>query len=96
MSNYTMDSIQAGESWGCRFRVTVFCDSDGRPVNTQNLQLGQRVNGEPKIYESWGVIRVRDLENRRLSVVDASTHQEFVVDEANAWDYDRVEYVPQD
>jgi hypothetical protein len=96
MSELTMDDITPGTSWGCKFRVTTFCDDEGRPVSAPNLQLGQAHPGKPAQYESWGVIAKRDLENRRMIVVDAETLIDFVVEEADAWDYDRVEYVQED
>lgn len=93
MSKLTMDDLTPGESWGCRFRTHTFCDDQGVPVRSTNLQLGQAHPGTPQEYTSWGVIHVRDTESRRLSVIDNLTGQEFVIDEDNAWDYDRVEYV---
>jgi hypothetical protein len=96
MSNtYTMDDCTPGASWGCRFRVKTFCDDKGLPVQARNLQLGQAHPGTPKLYESWGVIRVRDTESRRLCVIDHATQQEFVVEEADCWDYDRVEWAAE-
>lgn len=96
MTEYTFDSITPGEAWGCRFRTHTFCDEDGTPIRTPtHLQPGQAHPGTPQTYESTGVIAQRDTQNRRLIVVDIHTHQDFVVEERDAWDYDRVEFVDE-
>lgn len=93
MTKLTMDDLTPGSSWGCRFTTHTFCDAQGVPVRNTNLQIGQAHAGTPQTYTSWGVISIRDTESRRLSVIDHATGMEFVIDEDNAWDYDRVEYV---
>ena len=92
MSTLTMDDLVPGTSWGCRFRVNTFCNTEGKPVRAPNLQQGQAHPGTPQTYESWGVIKIRDLNNRRLTVIDHDSKQEFVVSEKDAWDYDTVEW----
>ena len=86
------EDITPGESWACRFRIETLCDDKGEPVDTRNLQVGQRVVGTPQTYESIGVIETRDTERRLLRLRDHRTQQQYVVSADNAWDYDRVKY----
>lgn len=92
MTNYTLEDIRAGESWGCRFRITTMLDPDGVPLDTKFAQVGEPVNGAPGVYESTGVIRVRDADSRQLLVLDMTSPREFVVSYDDVWDIDRVEY----
>jgi len=96
VSTLTLDDLEPGTAWGCRFRTTTFCDDTGTPVKPRNLQLGQAHPGTPQTYEGIGVIAQRDTVNRRLIVVDVATHQDFVVEERDAWDYDVIEWVDND
>lgn len=88
----TFDDITPGNSYACKFRTTTLCNDEGAPVDTRNIQLGQRVQGKPMTYEGIGIIRVRDTESRMLRVVDSQHHIEFVVPETDTWDYDTVHY----
>jgi hypothetical protein len=89
-----VQDIVAGESWGCRFRVTTFIDEQGKPVNTRNTPLGGKIKGAPGEYASWGVIKTRDTENRLLVVEDQQLKgREWTVAWDNVWDVDRVEYI---
>ena len=84
--------IPAGESWACRFKTTTFLDADGNPVAARNLALGQTHPGTPGVYESIGVIQVRDLENQRVQLQCVSTFNQFTVDFADCWDIDTIEW----
>ena len=84
--------IPAGESWACRFKTTTFLDADGNPVAARNLALGQAHPGAPGVYESIGVIQVRDLENQRVQLQCVSTFNQFTVDFADGWDVDTIEW----
>jgi hypothetical protein len=88
-----LENCKPGESWGCRFKTTTFLDTDGTPVRAKDLHLGQSHPGKPGVYESIGVIQIRDLENGRVRLVDTATQFEFVVDRENIWDIDTVEWV---
>lgn len=92
MSKYSLDDITAGESWGCRFRIQTMLDDQGVPLDTKRLQPGEIAPGVPGVYESIGVIRVRDSGSQQLLVLDTQTPREFVVAYADVWDIDRVEY----
>lgn len=84
--------IPAGESWACRFKTTTFLDQDGVPVAARNLALGQAHPGAPGVYESIGVIQVRDLENQRVQLQCVNTLNQFTVDFADCWDVDVIEW----
>ena len=92
MTDFNLDTITPGSSWGCRFRTQTFIDEQGAPVDNTGLQPGEAAQGTPGEYTSIGIIRIRDTQNRRLVVVDVATGRDFVVDERDTWDYDRVEY----
>jgi hypothetical protein len=86
-----IQDIPAGESWACRFRTTTFVDSDGEPIEA-NLQLGQAHPGTPQVYESIGVIQVRDTDNQRVQLQDTKTLRQFTVSFDDCWDVDTVEW----
>jgi hypothetical protein len=88
-----IQDIPAGESWGCRFRTTTFLDNDGTPVEAQNIQLGQPHPGKPGVYESIGVIQVRDLENQRVQLQCVETLRQFTVGFDDCWDVDTIEWI---
>lgn len=85
--------IPAGESWACRFRTTTFLDSNGKPVEAVNLALGQAHPGTPGVYESVGVIQVRDIENSRVQLQCVDTLKQFTVAFEDCWDVDTIEWV---
>lgn len=93
MSKITLDDLTAGESWACRFWIETFLDENGEPVDNSNLQPGQRAQGQPGRYTGLGVIKTRDLANRRLVVIDTKTNNEYTLEEAQAADFDRVEWI---
>ena len=70
--------------------------AEGELADNTNISPGEPAQGAPGEYTSIGVIRIRDLENRRLVVQDTRSDREFVVDEADTWDYDTVEYADLD
>ena len=88
--------IPTGESWGCRFRTTVFLDGDGKPISAQNLQLGQAHPGEPGVYESIGVIQVRDLERELVQLQDIETFNQYTVSFDDIWDVDTIEWTNEE
>lgn len=94
MSKYTMETITAGESWGCRFRVKTWVDKQtGMPVEVKHLQPGQPVQGaEPGDWESIGVIKTRDMKNQLVELVDTNTDRTWTVGFADCWDLDRAEF----
>lgn len=93
MNAYTIENCTAGESWGCRFRIHTFVDSQGQPVNTQNLAVGQPVrDGKPGIYEGFGIIQKRDREKQLVELWDNSAGRTWIVSWQDCWDCDRVEW----
>jgi hypothetical protein len=88
--------IPAGTSWGCRFKTTTFLDDQGNPVEANNLALGQAHPGKPGVYESIGVIQVRDLENNRVQLQDVESLKQFTVNFDDCWDIDTIEWVQED
>ena len=90
-----IQDIPAGESWACRFRITTFLDSDGVPVTAQ-LQQGQAHPGSPQVYESIGVIQVRDLAQERVQLQDTVTLNQYTVRFEDCWDIDRIEWQETD
>jgi hypothetical protein len=74
-----IQDIPQGESWACRFRTVTFLDPQGQPLEARNLQLGQAHPGQPGVYESVGVIQIRDLEQGLIQVWDPTSQQQFVV-----------------
>lgn len=88
--------IPTGESWGCRFRTTVFLDANGKPISAQNLQLGQAHPGEPGVYESIGVIQVRDLERELVQLQDIETFNQYTVSFDDIWDVDTIEWTNEE
>ena len=87
-----IEDIPVGESWACRFRTTTFLDENQKPVEAQNLQLGQAHPGTPGEYTSIGVIQVRDVENKRVQLQCVETLKQFTVSFEDCWDIDTVEW----
>jgi len=84
--------IPSGTSWACRFRTTTFVDAQGKPVQAQNLQLGQAHPGTPSEYVGIGVIQVRDLENQLVQLQCVESLQQFTVSFDDCWDVDTIEW----
>jgi hypothetical protein len=83
---FTVNDITAGETWACKYRTTRMLGHDGKPV--ANLKAGETAQG-PGLWESIGVILVRDRENRRLEVRDLQDSTTHIIDYGDAWDIDR-------
>ena len=94
MTEYTIESVAPGEPWGCRFRINTMLDLEGNLVDTTNVHVGEGLptGSQPGVYESIGVIRIRDADSRQLVVQDTASPREFVVGYSDVWDIDRVEY----
>lgn len=94
MSEHTIESITAGESWGCRFRTQTFVNSQGQPIDTRNLQVGQPVkDGAPGWYEGFGVIQTRDTARKLVEVYDREHDRTWIVGWNDCWDIDAIEWV---
>ena len=94
MKDHTIESITAGESWACRFRVQTFVDAQGQPVDTRNLQIGEAVkDAEPGWYEGVGVVQVRDRNHKLVELWDRDLDRTWVVGWDDCWDIDTVEWL---
>lgn len=81
-----------GVSYACKFRTMTFLDNTGTPIRAQ-LAQGQAHPGAPGVYESIGIIHVRDLEQNLVKVIDTASEHEFVVSSEDVWDIDLIEWV---
>ena len=80
--------ITPGESYACKFRVETMLDTLGRPApNLSDVPLKG-----PGIYESFGFLKQRDVEQELVIVVDEKSSKEFVVAFKDLWDIDTVEF----
>lgn len=87
--------IPAGTSWACKFRTTTFLDKAGQPIEAYNLALGQAHPGLPGLYESIGVIQVRDVENQRVQLQCVNSLKQFTVPFEHCWDLDTIEWTEE-
>ena len=93
----TPDDITPGSSYAARFRIETFLDSKGQPVDTTTLAPGERVvDAQPGVYESIGVIEIRDTQNRRLKLKDTQCARTWIVGYDQVWDIDTVEWQDAD
>ena len=80
--------ITPGEAYGCKFRVETMLDTLGRPApNLSDTPLKG-----PGVYESFGFLKQRDLDQELVIVVDEKSNKEFVVAFNDLWDIDTVEF----
>lgn len=84
----SIEDIQVGGSYACRFRATCMLDELGRPApNLSDVPLAG-----PGDYESVGVIKIRDSEQRLVELECTRTQRTFVVPWEDCWDIDVVEW----
>jgi hypothetical protein len=88
-----IEDIKPGNSYACRFKVQTFVDSNGLPVDTRNIQIGEKVPGLPGEYNGFGVIQVRDTANRLVEVWDTELNREWTVAWSDCWDVDTAEWI---
>jgi hypothetical protein len=86
-----LSEIIPGKPYACEFKITTFVDPTGVPIKAAP-QVGQAHPGKPGIYESVGIIQVRDQKNQLVQLVDVKTETEFVVAWIDCWNVDHVEY----
>jgi hypothetical protein len=84
--------IEPGNSYACKFKVQTFVDESGKPVDTRNIQIGEKVPGLPGEYTGFGVIRIRDTQNYLAEVWDTELQREWTVAWSDCWDVDTVEW----
>ena len=81
--------ITIGKSYACKFKVETMLDTLGRPApNLSDVPIKGK-----GLYESIGVIEIRDMEKEMVQVVDEKTSKKFVVPFADIWDIDEAEFV---
>lgn len=85
---YKIEDIEPGKSYGCMFKVTTMLDTFGRPPGLSDTPLAG-----PGLYESFGIIQVRDLESKQVELYDEKSRKTFRVSFDDIWDIDDVEYV---
>lgn len=91
---HTLETIESGKSWACKFRVQTFIDEEGKPKDTSNLAPGQAVEGaNPGFYEGVGVIQTRDAENKLVELYDQEQDRTWIVNWNDCWDIDSVDWV---
>ena len=85
----TIEEIETGKSYACKFKVETMLDDMGRPApNLSDVPLKG-----PGLYEGFGVLIQRDSEKELVKVQDEKSKKEFVVPFSDIWDVDDVEWV---
>jgi hypothetical protein len=84
-----IEEVEVGKSYGCKFRVITMLDDSGKPV----VDLGDALPKAPGEYEGFGVIQMRDLNNRLVELYDTTARKMFTVSFNDIWDIDTVEWV---
>ena len=84
----SMDEVQPGGSYACKFRATIMLDELGRPApNLSDVPLAG-----PGEYEGLGVIKIRDSDQKLVELEDTKSKRTFVVAWEDCWDIDVVEW----
>ena len=83
-----IQNITPGESYACHFRTQTMLDTLGRPA--PNLS-DTPIKG-PGEYTGFGVLTVRDSDNRMVKILDQKSGKEFAVSWDDIWDIDTVEW----
>jgi hypothetical protein len=84
---YTMDELEEGKSYACKFKVETMLDTFDRPVGLSDTPIKG-----PGNYEGLGVIKTRDKETRLVELEDTGSRRNFVVSFDDCWDIDDVEW----
>jgi hypothetical protein len=71
----TFLDIQPGESWACRYTLTQLVDDEGNPITNISLAPGEAHPGQLQTRTGIGIIQIRDVEQRRVQLVDVETHE---------------------
>lgn len=81
-----IEDITPGVSWACYFKAVDLLE-DGRPVTGEPSE-----HARPGIYEGFGLIKTRDVENSLVEIVDYETQRNYVVNWNDCWGVDEVEW----
>lgn len=89
-----INELESGASYGCKFRVQTFVDSNGKPYSTRHLQPGDAVvDAKPDEYIGFGAISKRDVERKLLEIVDLENQGfTWTVSWHDVWDIDTIEW----
>lgn len=80
--------IVPGNSYACKFKVETMLDQFDRPApNLSDVPLKG-----PGLYEGFGLLKQRDLDNRLVVVVDQKSGRDFICGFDDIWDVDEVEW----
>ncbi len=84
----SIEEIQPGKSYACKFMVETMVDTNGRPhPNLTDVPL----KGITK-YISLGIMLQRDSEKRLVKGKDTESTKEFVVGFDDIWEIDEAEF----
>jgi hypothetical protein len=83
----SIEDMEAGKSYACFFEAYTMLNEQGLPARGQ---IGQSFPG-PGNYQGFGLITKRDLENKKLIVIDIDTKYDFVVPFDSVWGIDEAE-----
>lgn len=93
--NMTLDDIETGKSYACKFKVSTFIDDEGNAVSAK-LAVGQKHPGMPGTYESLGLIQIRDTEKELVQLKDTKDGATYYVPWVDCWDVDTVEWIDRE
>ena len=80
--------IEVGKSYACKFKTETMLDTFGRPPGLSDTPIAGLGT-----YEGFGVIMQRDNEQKLVLIKDEASKKEFVVEWAECFDIDDVEWV---
>jgi len=80
---YDIHDIEQGKTYACKFKIEIMLDTLGRPMGIDDTPFDA-----PGLYEGIGVIKIRDIENKQVQIVDEKTGKEFVLSFDDIWDVD--------
>lgn len=84
---YTMQDLDEGNSYACKFKIITMLDTFGRPPGLSDTPLKG-----PGEYESLGIIKRRDLEQQLVELEDTKSRKTFVAKFEDCWDIDDIEW----
>lgn len=91
-NNLNIEDIVPGKPYACQFRIVTMLDNSGLPA-TGNPGTSFPGPGE---YEGTGIIKIRDLENQRVAVIDFKTKRQFIVPFNDIKNIGEVEVIEED
>jgi|TARA_B100001094_G_C18053207_1_gene731126 hypothetical protein len=85
------EDIEPGKSYACKFKAEMMLDDFGRPPGLSDTPLAG-----PGMYESFGLIKVRDSETKLFRIEDLKGEAKgkiYTVPWDQCWDIDVAELV---